>query len=306
MIRHLRHTELEKQRWDALLERSENRMWYGRSVVLDRVAPGWEALVDEDAGAIMPLTWRSKWGQDYLFQPYAVQQLGVFAARYNDTLGQCFIDAVPARFRYWDIHVNEAMGSLHFDRVEHSTQQVLQVFGDMDRQRAAYSIGHRRNLRKAEVHGHLLRSGIDAADFVALFVRSTAMRHGGIKPQDLAVLSVLVEDVLHRGEGRIIGMVDDGRLLAAVFFVEWGGRSILLKSAVDPVAADRHPMFLLVDHYLSLGAGGNPLLDMAGSNHPGTQRFNAGFGAKSSVYLHLIRNRLPAPLRWLKQLKDGS
>lgn len=306
MIRHLRHTELEKQRWDALLERSENRMWYGRSVVLDRVAPGWEALVDEDAGAIMPLTWRSKWGQDYLFQPYAVQQLGVFAARYNDTLGQCFIDAVPARFRYWDIHVNEAMGSLHFDRVEHSTQQVLQVFGDMDRQRAAYSIGHRRNLRKAKVHGHLLRSGIDAADFVALFVRSTAMRHGGIKPQDLAVLSVLVEDVLHRGEGRIIGMVDDGRLLAAVFFVEWGGRSILLKSAVDPVAADRHPMFLLVDHYLSLGAGGNPLLDMAGSNHPGTQRFNAGFGAKSSVYLHLIRNRLPAPLRWLKQLKDGS
>lgn len=306
MMRHLRHAELDRQRWDALLELADNRMWYARSVVLDRVAPGWEALVDEEAGAIMPLTWRRKWGQDYLFQPYAVQQLGVFARHYSDDLGQRFINAVPARFRYWDIHVNEAMSSLHFDRVGHGTQQVIPVMGDMERQRAGYSSGHRRNLRKAEAHAHLLRSDIDGAEFVSLFARSTALRYGGIKEQDLAMLAALVEDVLRRGEGRIFGMVDDDRLLAAVLFVEWAGRSILLKSAVDPGAVDRHPMFLLVDHYLASGAGGSTLLDMAGSNHPGMQRFNAGFGARSTVYLHLIRNRLPAPLRWLKQLQDGS
>lgn len=306
MIRHLHHHEIDKQRWDALLAQAENRLWYARAAVLDRVAPGWEALIDEEGMSIMPLTWRAKWGQHYLFQPYAVQQLGVFAARYDDELGQSFIDAVPGRFRFWDIHVNEAMRAIHFDRVAHSTQQVVPVLGDMEQQRAAYSTGHRRNLRKAEAHRHLVRTDIAAEDLLALFVRSTAARHGGIKPGDLEVLRGLVSDVLHRGEGRIIGMVEAGRLLAAVLFVEWGGRSILLKSAVDASAVDRHPMFLLVDAYLAMGAGGNPVLDMAGSNHPGTQRFNAGFGAKSSVYLHLIRNRLPAPLRWLKQMKDGS
>lgn len=262
--------------------------------------------MDEEAQAIMPLTWRAKWGQHYLFQPYGVQQLGVFAAHYSDALGQRFIDAVPERFRYWDIHVNESMRTLRFDRVAHSTQQVVPVLGDMERQRSAYSTGHRRNLRKAEAHRHLLRSDIAATDFVALFASSTAARHGGIRSVDLEVLRGLVDDILARGEGCIIGLVEAGRLLAGVLFVEWGGRSILLKSAVDPAGIDRHPMFLLVDHYLEQGAGGNPLLDMAGSDHPGTQRFNAGFGAKSTVYLHLIRNRLPAPLRWLKQLKDGS
>lgn len=306
MIRHLRHHEIDKQRWDALLAQAGNRMWYARSAVLDRVAPGWEALVDEDVQAIMPLTWRAKWGQQYLFQPYAVQQLGVFAARYDDGLGQRFIDAVPARFRYWDIHVNQAMQNIQFDRVAYSTQQVLAVLGDIEQQRAAYSAGHRRNLRKAEVHRNLITTAVNGTDFVALFERSTALRHGGIRPKDREVLQGLVDDVLARGEGRILGMVEQDHVLAAVLFVEWGGRSILLKSAVDARAVDRHAMFLLVDAYLAMGAGGNAVLDFAGSNHSGTQRFNAGFGAQSSVYLHLIRNRLPAPWRWLKQLKDGS
>lgn len=306
MIRHLQHHQLDKQHWDALLEQTGNRMWYARSAVLDRVAPGWEALVDEGLGAIMPLTWRTRWGQQYLFQPYAIQQLGVFAPHYDDDLGQRFIDAVPARFRFWDIHVNEAMRSIRFDRVKESTQQVLPVLGDMEQQRRGYSSGHRRNLRKAEAYRSQITMDVNGPDFVALFERSTAERHGGIRPKDRIVLQGLVEDVLRRGEGRLLGLSDAGRLLAAVLFVEWWGRSILLKSAVDPAAADRHPMFLLVDHYLALGAGGNALLDLAGSNHPGTERFNAGFGAQRLVYLHLIRNRLPAPLRWLKQRKDGS
>jgi hypothetical protein len=306
MIRHLHHHELDKQHWDALLERAGNRMWYARSAVLDRVAPDWEALIDEEAQAIMPLTWRTRWGQQYLFQPYAVQQLGVFAPHYDDALGQRFIDAVPTRFRYWDIHVNEAMRSIRFDRVKESTQQVLPVLGDMEQQRKGYSSGHRRNLRKAEVYRSQITTEVSGSDFMDLFERSTAARHGGMRAKDRMVLQGLVDDVLQRGEGCLLGLSETGRLLAAVLFVEWGGRSILLKSAVDPVTVDRHPMFLLVDHYLALGAGGNDLLDFAGSNHPGTERFNAGFGAQRLVYLHLIRNRLPAPLRWLKQLKDGS
>jgi len=60
-------------------------------------------------------------------------------------------------------------------------------------------------------------------------------------------------------------------------------------------------MFHLVDRYISDHAGSGVLLDFAGSNTASVARFNAGFGARSTVYLHLVRNRLPAPLRWIKR-----
>ena len=305
MIRHLVHSAIDKAQWDALLLRAENRMWYAHHAVLDILAPGWEALLDEESGAIMPLPWRSRWGIHYLFQPYGVQQLGVFAPHYDDTLGQRFIDAVPERFRYWDIHVNERMRDIRCDQVLHSTQQVIPVLPDMEQQRAAYSQGHRRNLRRGEQYRKDLTTAIDADAFMDLYERTTALRFGPTKARDLASLRLLVRMIIAQGQGRILGMKEGDELLAAAVFVEWGGRSIFLKSAVDERAQERAPMFLIVDGYLALGAGGSGLLDMAGSNTPTVQRFNAGFGARTSVYLHLIRNRLPPPLRWYKQRTDG-
>jgi hypothetical protein len=305
MIRHLVHSAIDKAHWDALLLRATNRMWYARSAVLDIVAPGWEALIDEERGAIMPLPWRSRWGFHYLFQPYGVQQFGVFAPQYDDALGQRFIDAVPARFRYWDVHVNAAMQDIRFDRVMHSTQQEIPVLADMVMQRAAYSQGHRRNLRKVEHFRTALTAHIGADAFMDLYARTTAVRFGPTKARDLETLRELVRMLIAHGQGQVLGMVEGEELLAAAVFVEWEGRSILLKSAVQERAQERSPMFLIIDEYLSRGAGGSALLDLAGSNTPSVQRFNAGFGARASVYLHLIRNRLPPPLRWYKQRTDG-
>jgi|688.fasta_scaffold183821_2 hypothetical protein len=305
MIRHLDHHAVQRFAWDEHLMRCANRLWYIQRWVLDAASPGWEALVDEERGALMPLTWRSRLGFDYLFQPYAIQQLGVFARDHDAALDQAFIDAVPERFRYWDIHVNEAMQELRFDTMGRSTQQKISLLGDIERQRAAYSQGHRRNLRKAEAHRARLSWAIDPDGFMALFQRTTAMRFGKTKERDLDVLRALVQGIIMRGQGRILGLLDGGELLAAVVFVEWEGRSILLKSAVDERAREMSALFLIVDEYMASGAGGSQVLDLAGSNTPSVARFNAGFGASASVYLRLIRNRLPQPLRWYKQRRDG-
>ena len=54
MIRHLRHDEIDKARWDALLMQCPDRSWYMQSWVLDLCCPAWEALVDEGEVAMMP------------------------------------------------------------------------------------------------------------------------------------------------------------------------------------------------------------------------------------------------------------
>ena len=301
MIKHLTHPEIDKAWWDAALLRCTNRLWYAQSWILDIASPGWEALVDEETGAIMPLTWRRKWGVNYLFQPYGLQQLGLFAPIGSKDRTDEFLAAIPSRFRYWDICLNESMRSLMKDGVSvtERTDQVLSVNASIEELREAYSKGHRRNIRSSD-HGEIGERAT-AAEFFELFSRTTGSRYGAKHPSDLVALQRVVEEGIQRDQCRIVSINDGSAILGAVCFATWEGRSILLKSANTPAGLEAKAIFRIIDHWIASHAGSDTLLDFAGSMTPSVERFNAGFGARPRVYLRLVRNRLPAPLRWLKR-----
>lgn len=301
MIRHLHHSDIDKVWWDAELLRCSNRMWYAQSWVLDITAPKWEALVDDATGAIMPLTWRRKWGINYLFTPYAVQQLGVFAPTMDDAVSAGMLEAVPERFRYWDIWLNAEMRlqASDGDGLHENTNQLLDLGPGIDLLRAAYSEGHRRNLRKARTNDAARDIPVDP--FIDLFMRTTGARFGNVPAGADVMLRTLLRAANERGQCRIPGMCQGKEASAAVCFIQWEGRIILLKSASDERGQEQRAMFHLVDAEIAQRAGSARLLDFAGSNTPSVARFNAGFGARSTVYLRLVRNLLPPPQRWLKR-----
>ena len=83
MLRHVRHAEIDRSQWDALINQAPNGLIYALTWYLDSVSPGWEALVKEVAGryvAVLPLPVRRKYGFSYLLQPLLTQQLGLFYA----------------------------------------------------------------------------------------------------------------------------------------------------------------------------------------------------------------------------------
>lgn len=302
MIKHLRHSEIDKAQWDALLLQCSDRLWYMQSWVLDLCCPEWEALIGDD-GSIMPLIWRRKFGVVYLYQPYGVQQQGVFSPQRMSGTDEAFLRSVPERFRYWDIHLN---GSMHAsagrgDRLSTNSTQHLLLDKDAGAMRAEYSKGHRRNLSKAGSDPPVIHRGIGVSEFIALFERTTGRKFKNVPDGGLLLLERMLHGALERGQCSIYGVREQGRVIAAACFMEWEGRSILLKSANDELGLDRQAMFHITDRYITEHAGTNLLLDFAGSNTDSVVRFNTGFGAVSSVYLHLHRNRLPAPLRWIKR-----
>lgn len=302
MITHLRHSEIDKAHWDTLLLQCSDRLWYMQSWVLDLCCPEWEALIGDD-GSIMPLIWRRKFGIDYLYQPYGVQQQGVFSPNRQVGTDMSFLDAVPKRFRYWDIHLNSFMhvSASRMDRLSTNTTQDLLLDKDASGMRAAYSKGHRRNLSKAGSDPPVIHRDIGVSEFVALFERTTGRKFKNIPDGGLLLLERMMHGALERGQCSVFGVREQDRVIAAVCFMEWEGRSIFLKSANDEAGQDRQAMFHIIDGYIAEHAGSGSLLDFAGSNTASVARFNAGFGAVSSVYLHLHRNRLPAPLRWVKR-----
>lgn len=300
MIRHLRHHEIDKPAWDARLVRCANKLWYAQSWVLDLASPGWEALVDEEADALMPLTCRRKWAIDYLFQPLGLQQLGLFAPELTDRLADHFIAAIPARFRYIDIALNEHMRLKETASVmlSPSMNQVMVLDRRLDEIRAAYSTGHRRNLKDAGSGLHA--AGLDPSAFEALFRRTTGARFGASALNGLPAFIAVIAEGIRRGQCEVDGLADAHGIVAAACFATWEGRSILLKSANTDAGYHAKAMFRITDEWIARHAGLGHLLDFAGSNTPSVARFNAGFGAVTRPYFRLRRNRLPLLARWLK------
>ena len=299
MIRHQRHNEIDKAAWDARLLRCANKLWYAQSWVLDLACPGWEALIDDDSGAMMPLTCRRKWGIDYLYQPLGLQQLGLFAPVLSGELCDRFLDAVPARFRYVDIALNEAMIAVDDDgTLSLAINQVLSATSDNATMRASYSTGHRRNLKEAG--SGMVPAELDVAGFEALFRRTTGARFGASAVKGLSDFMAVVHEGMKRGQCSIAALSDEHEVAAAACFATWEGRSILLKSANTEAGHRAKAMFRITDDWIERHASTGTLLDFAGSNTPSVARFNEGFGAVTGNYFRLRRNRLPLLARWLK------
>lgn len=304
MIRYVRHADIDKAEWDRKLLACPNKLWYALSHVLDVASPGWEALVDDANGAVMPLTWRRKFGFRYLFQPFGLQQLGVFSMQpITSGISMSFLSAVPKHFRLAEISVNQGMPATQvsgWTSTEHP-DSILDLSGGIKNVRANYSKGHERNVLKAREHLTSRTHSMDPRSFSDLFMHTTAERFKGIDAHGLRTMASLLQTANDHGEVDIIGIRDEqGEWRAGAAFVHWQGRTVLLKSASDDQGRSMNAMFHLVDVGLEHACSVSALMDFAGSEHQGTARFYEGFGAKPTVYLRLSKNDLPF---WLKPFK---
>ncbi len=297
MIRHLRHHEIDKEAWDARLERSATPWWYGRSWVLDAASPDWEALIDEETGAQMALTWRKRFGIAYLHQPFLLQRIGVFGGDPGP-----FLSALPKRLRYADIYLNAGETGPHDRtiRIEEQQNFELDLNAPITALRSNYKENLRRSLKKASVAGleHEVRA--DVEEVLRFLTVSEQFKRWRIDARRIACMEALLRGAVERREAFACGMRSNGALVSAACFVNWGGRLIFLKGLASEQGRALHAMHHLLDQVIEEHAGKALVFDLAGTNDADLARFYRGFGATRTVYLRAVINRLPPLFRNLK------
>lgn len=301
MITYLRHEEIDPDVWEHNLAACANSSWYGSYGALEAAAPGWDALVDAQSGACMPLPQRSKYGIHYLFQPFMVQHIGPFTPRPDDEQAARFLQALPARFKYADICLEAlSIPQLPHLRTERRANYLLLLDRPEDVLRANYSENHRRSLRKAHQLGVEVESRAASGEVIAFIEGSEQFRKwrvdGAARTAMRRVLSGT--EAAGTGFGR---MVHSGKVpVAAGWFVRHGGRITFLKGLGSADGRNLRAMHALIDHVIAEHANSGLIFDFAGGNDPQLARFYGGFGAEQVVYLRALMNRLPAYARWLK------
>lgn len=302
-LRFLRHDEIDREAWDRCISEALNSRVYAFSWYLDIVAPEWNALVDEDYQAVMPLPTRKRWGIQYLFLPPFCQQLGVFGStRLDPPKVEEFLNAIPKSYAWIDLNLNQFNTCPRKDWVaHHSRNYLLDLIPVYEKIHAGYSKNTRKNLKIALKNRLSFSQSLSTPVFIDFYQRNIGAQISLPKDQ-LMILQQLILQGQRYGIARLFGVYDERNSLNAIaLMMRYQNRSILLASASNVEGRENSAMYFLLDRYFAENAGTELIFDFEGSNIDTIAYFFAGFGAQSTEYQRIKLNRLPIPLRWLKR-----
>lgn len=302
MIKYLKHSEIDFQKWDDCISHSFNGNAYAYSWYLDIVHQGWEALVENDYERVMPLTGNKKMGVDYLFQPYFTQQLGVFSKSIlNPAIVLKFVQAIPAHFKFVEIKLNSLNKITDKQyKLESNKNHILDLINEYPKIAAKYSTNTKRNLKKSQSVSQSLMKNIKPESVIQLFRENKGKEIHQWDDRHYSILSHLMYTAVYKGKGIVYGVFDSmNQLNAAAFFLKSNNRLIFLFSGSNQQARESASMTFLIDAIINEFAPSQLVLDFEGSNNAELARFYKGFGAKEVEYPSLQINRLHFPMKQL-------
>ena len=226
MIQYLVNNQIDKTKWDATIAECGNI--YAYSWYLDIVHPQWEALVEDDYQSVMPLTGGKKFGVNYLYQPYFVQQLGVFSkAPLTSEKTEEFLNAIPKKYRFAEIRLNESNTfNEGFQGIEYHRNVLLDLNQGYETIRANYHQNTKRNLAKAEANNLQIVDTVIPYHVVALFTDNRGALLDKWGDAEYARLTHLAQVAQCRNAAFFLGVTEKGvgELLCAAIFMKTSNR----------------------------------------------------------------------------------
>jgi hypothetical protein len=301
MIYHLKHHEIDFNKWDALAK--EQAIPYANSWYLNIVSPNWEALILDDYKAIMPLTCKKKLGINYLSQPFFTQQSGVFGKNLNANIIHDFIAEIEKRYSYIDIHLNEGNSSfLKEDKnIQTQTNILLDLNKPFDTLLKNFSENTRRMIKKAEKRNITIQDKSNADELIELFKHTKGKNLKHLDNKAYNNLKNLIQSISQYCKVSVKTIYQNKTLLGGAVFISFNNRIIFFFSALSDLGKQCGAMHYLIADTIKNNCEQNKILDFEGSNNVNLARFYKSFGSKEVVYLRYKNNKLPYPIKWIKK-----
>ena len=305
MIRLLKHNEINKRRWDDCINKSFNGNVYALSWYLDIVHPNWNALIENDYERVMPLTNSKKFGLSYMFQPFFVQQLGVFStSQLSQDDVDNFINAIPQQYLLTQYRLNS------YNKVDYDSDIIakhrnveLDLIYDYQYLYNNYNNNTKRNLAKAEAAGLSINNNINPEIIISLFRNNRGKDVKHWKDKEYNRLLELINIAISQECCFTIGINDlDNNTIAGAVFMHSHDRIIFLFSGSDEAHKDKHALTMLLDNVIREFSETQYTLDFEGSDNDGLARFYKGFGGAEVFYPEVKYNNLKGILKFIYKL----
>jgi hypothetical protein len=315
LLRYLSNSQINYPQWDACVAASPQAIVYGLSWYLDVVSPGWAGLVEEEQGrylAVMPLPEARKIGIPYLRQPFFAQQLGLFSVRAPADPAGALQQVLQHYSLISKYSFNTGNQNLAWPAHPHLLGQQqfthhLDLSPPYETLCRQYSRDRKLNLARARKAGLQVVESEDIQPLIALFKSDAAARiTGGAAEESYQLLQDLFRQLQERKLATLYyTRTADGEWDAGCLFVRYAQTIIYLFNAASVAGRRRNGRTLLIDRVIRQYAGQPYILDFESPAAVAPIiRVYQGFGAQAVSFYTIRYNRLPAPVRWVKQARQ--
>ncbi len=302
-IQYIRQAHIDKKKWDGLITASPNGFIYNHSFFLDAMC-NWDALILGNYEYVMPLPYRKKAGFNYTYTPFFIGQLGIIGKEIpSAAICSNFINAIPASFSFIDLQLNEGNELPKGKNLKQTsrTNFIIPLDEDYTAISSRFNKDARKNIRQAVAAGLRIETGISPEIIFSFYKNAYGHLTRQITGKDYEAFFKACEHALASGLGFTCAVKNTrGEIVAAAFFAKDNKRIYYLLGAPSPEGKKLNATHFLIDEVLKQYAGSGLTFDFEGSDIPSVAGFYQKFGPQKKTYLHIIVNRLPFWIKWLK------
>lgn len=304
-IRYMERRGIDITKWDECIRTASNSLVYGFSWWLDAMSKNWGALVLNDYEAVMPLTWKKKYGFYYLHQPWFTASLGLFSKPAISQDLAVFLQAIPAHFRFWDIDVHETNTlnppGIKGLQVHERKNMLLKLSDGYNMAENEYSRLAKRKLRLAAGHNLLVNDRYPVRDAIHFYKHYYGDRHPAITTNDYQNLITACEKALAENHATCYAAQQDEKTKAVFIVLKDDHFFYSLLGGSTPEGQQLGAFYFLTDAAISDAANAGCNFRFEGSDIEGISFFNSQFGPEEIKYYHLKLNKLPFFAKVFKQ-----
>lgn len=302
MISCIQRANLNIEKYDECIEKSAQSKIYAYAWYLDIVCENWCALVLNDYEAVMPLPWRRKYMQTYIYPPFWVLELGIFSVK-ETIQPENFLKVLFEKFQFVELKMNTKNHCTSYS-LQLLTKQMhsLSINTPYELITASYRKDRRKDLRKAN-RASLKKVWNDSPkQLITLFQNNIGKRVKALKTTDYVILELLITECLKREVGEILSVYDSAnRLIGSGFFLKHKGDITLLVSSTDLEHRKNGVNTFLIDTAIQKYKKDFKVFHFGGSSIPSIGNYFLSFGAKETSYQQIKYNNLPKLFKWLKR-----
>lgn len=300
-IKYLNNNQINKDSWDSCIKKSYNNLVYGYSWYLDSLADNWDAIVVGNYDAVFPLPFRKKMGIYYLYQPFFMQQLGLFSRKSVNISMDEVLDAIPQKFKYWDLQTNGSFQSKKYNLKDKTTLHI-DLSASYEIIKSRYSKDAIKNIRKANASNWELLTNSDIELVLNDYKKAYGELNNNILELDYDNLIQALTIATKQKMVNAYSLVDENKeRMGSAIFLKSNNAIHYIIGAPTEKGRKISATHVLIDLILKENSGTNTIFDFEGSEIPSVANFYKKFGVKEYTYYKLRVNKLPFPLNLLKK-----
>jgi hypothetical protein len=301
MIVYHKNNEIDREQWDNCIRNTPGAKPYAYSWYLDIMAPGWQALVDDDYDSVFPVPGYSRFGIHYISTPVFLQQLGAFSPDNSSTKAiKEFLDYMPDFYKFIDLCVRQKINDNAY-KVSLKVNYELDLSRPYESIAGSFSEHCTKNINSSSVKKLEIVADITPDEIINLFIENGGKELNGIKDRDYQRLKNLINFCLINKKGRVIGVRGSRkRLIFAIFLIEIRGITTTLLVVNTSQSLEKRIDYFVVNDLIKKLSSTKTILDFAGSSVPSAAAFYESFGCAKVPFYRIYRNRLIWPLQMLK------